>query len=107
MPLTEFRTLDDLNTASAEFAKTLIGSTQAIRFTGWKPQQGCSGLVAQWLDWRAERYYYVNLPGMQHGWYERGKEFDIGNQRLEYEDSWSRVESLIKFGYDLLMVPRV
>lgn len=103
-----YSTLDDLNTQAHKFALTLIGDAVGIRFTGWKPQQGCSGLVAQWVDYRDPfRYYYVNIPGMQHGWFERGREFEIGSQRLEYEDSWDRVQALMKFGYDLLMVPRV
>jgi hypothetical protein len=49
--------IDELNVASAEYAKQI---SDTWSFTGWKPGQGNDRLHAQWLrcdEYEGERYY--------------------------------------------------
>jgi hypothetical protein len=57
-----------------------------IFFTGWKAAQDVEDLKGQLLFWppertpdRLQRYFYVNLPGMEAGEYHKGDCFNLSN----------------------------
>lgn len=106
--------LDCLNTTAGAIAREL-NQNERIEFTGFKARTNWpsydlvtywdEGLVAQWIDYRKhpeEDYYYVNMPGMQHGKCIKGDLFDIGTERIPLNASEDDLRRIIKTGYDKL-----
>ena len=95
-------------------------------FTGWKssiPRQGVTwqenerlatgiktpeeiDLVGQWLYAVSVDgpFFYVNLPGMQAGRYQKGDEFYIGDERVYSNTPPEEIERLLKLGLKKLLV---
>ena len=98
--------IDELNVKSSVIADALSQGDKLYRFTGWKASDiNPNEFVAQWLDYHGDGdfYYYVNLPGMQHGRFTRGDLFDIGVQRVSLNMTWEHVHDLIEAGFSVLM----
>ena len=95
-------------------------------FTGWKssiPRQGVTpeenerlaagirtpeeiDLVGQWLYAVSKDgpFFYVNLPGMQAGRYQKGDEFYIGDERVYSNTPPEEIERLLKLGLKKLLL---
>lgn len=91
-------TREALETSKTEqmFASVLGGTLGHVRFTGWKGAIDTNTLVAQWIwvpavmhsdDEQAAEYaglrFYLNVPGLQSGWYRQGDTFNIGDRDVE------------------------
>ena len=95
-------------------------------FTGWKssvPKQGITGeenerlaatiktrkeldFVGQWLYAVSANgpFFYINLPGMQAGQYQKGECFDIGDERVYSNTPSEEIERLLKLGLEKLLL---
>ncbi len=95
-------------------------------FTGWKasiPRQGVTweenerlasevkssselGFVGQWLYVASKDgpFFYVNLPGMQAGRFQKGEELYIGDERVYSNTPPEEIERLLKLGLEKLML---
>jgi hypothetical protein len=117
---------DELN---SRVPKQYFGSTPKgigmIYGTGWKcdvPKQKLSdeennkliaalkgpedlGFVFQFIFYATASgpYFYLNLPSLTCGTYERGDNFDIGTQRIRYDITQKAMENMLAFGVVSLM----
>ncbi len=95
-------------------------------FTGWKasiPRQGVTweeserlasevkssselGFVGQWMYVASKDgpFFYVNLPGLQGGQYQKGECFDIGDERVYLDTPSKEIERLLKLGLKKLLL---
>jgi hypothetical protein len=73
-------------------------------FTGFKGDDDV-GYVAQFLLTKAEGgpYYYVNIPGMQSGRFEKGDNFDIGTERIYPNIQQDELESILETGWQKIL----
>lgn len=109
-----------LNTPANRLAKILLGNMPEqwrgtgfdfkfgrIRFTGWKYEVCSDGRCGQWLFYYnynspEARFFYVNMPGMECGEYQRGSSFAIGSERLK-DATPEQLKATMTRGLELLL----
>jgi hypothetical protein len=61
--------------------------------------------VAQWVWFNLSdecRCIYVNLPGMEHGYFKKWGCYDVGHQRITLDTPSQEMDVLIRCGLNLL-----
>jgi hypothetical protein len=107
--------VDEINRRH-KWAQEYCEENENFKFTGWKDnlKQKVEGsnewfgegqFVAQWAWFNPDdkcRCIYVNLPGMEHGYYKRWDCYDIGYQRITFDTLPQETDVLIRCGLNLL-----
>jgi hypothetical protein len=128
MTLDEIRGTADLvnERTPLSYRKTYPWEIGTPHFTGWKaslPKQEVTreenerlavgiktpeeiDFVGQWLYAVSADgpFFYVNLPGMQAGQYQKGEYFHIGAERVYSDIAPEEIERLLKLGLEKLML---